>query len=163
MKNETSNIDKVKSIFPAVAALLAGRYDMPELLTAEPIFPRNSRKEIIPDTLRIELGITPRGQIASIVKELDVVLDVATDGRGEGFVARLKLSYNHIDGGSNGKDTDYVVIVDKQWGSKLSVFDVITRQAHYILERQQSERVQAYVKDLTPEARQEWLAKLVSR
>ncbi len=142
--------ENLQTVFTAVAAIFAGRYDLSELTSVTPVPVTKYRSdEVIPNTLRAELNVTPRGQIAAIVRDLDVTVEVAeNDGR---FCAVIKMSYNHVEGGSNGKDTAFVVITDVQWGSKIRVVDVITRQAEYTLQNQWTERSRANLKGKTAE------------
>jgi hypothetical protein len=147
MKNEQSNL---QTVFTAVASILAGRYDMPELNAVEPVLVTDFDSEAAtPNALRAEFSVAPRGQIAAIVTRLVCSLTVI---EGNGFTARLKMNYNHIGGGSNGKDTDFVVVLRKDWCDKtVAVEDVVTQQAHYIITQEHAARVRAELKGKTAE------------
>lgn len=92
------------TIFNRVRAELAHRYDLPELCAVAVASSTNE--------LAVAFNVTPRGQIASIVNELQVRCTMGKTLHRFGLSVRLDLSYHHVQGGSNGHHTDFIALLD---------------------------------------------------
>lgn len=61
-------------------------------------------------------SVLPTGQLASIVRSLDVVVVAYATEIDNLFQGEIKLSYQHHQGGSNGKDTRFIIAADAKFG-----------------------------------------------
>lgn len=97
-------------IFKAAASELAGRYNLPQIQTSEPAVK-------IDGTISLEIDIVPQGQFAAIVRSATATVDfaMAKDSKELGYL-RLRLSYQHHGGGSNGSDQRFITFNRSSFG-----------------------------------------------
>ena len=97
------------TILTAALRELAARYDMPELLTV-PI-------TATADHHKLSCSVLPRGQMAALVKSLDVEI-VANDSDHFHGMAHLifRMSYQHTAGGHNGYALYFAMLYHKTLG-----------------------------------------------
>ena len=102
-----------KNIFLVAKAEVAVLFDMPEIAAAPLTEPAGGG-------FKVEVDIRPTGQMRALVKSLSarVEMNDAPDETGNYYI-RASLSYSHHDGGSNGKDANFVVMVEDMFGAKV--------------------------------------------
>lgn len=104
----------ITRIFQAATVELAGRYNLPELLTREAQVKASVK---IDETISLEVDIVPQGQFAAIVRSATATVDfaMAKDSKELGYL-RLRLSYQHHGGGSNGSDQRFITFNRSSFG-----------------------------------------------
>ena len=106
---------------------IATRYAFPELLNRAMDLPLpGSRAERIHGTewgvLHAECKVQPTGQIAAIVRSMTVEVSFRPSDAKNVFYGDVKLSYDHVQGGSNGKDTGFMIAVESRFGGGSSTY-----------------------------------------
>lgn len=143
MKN---NVD-LNNVFAHLVNHIATQYDLPEL-RAE--FIANKAAEVT-NPLAVETSITPRGQLAGFVSSASVRLTMGTEvagavkfGTAGMLYATLKYSYNHPGGGRNGYDTQFIVVLERDWRDAIGVAAIVTDQQYRAIEAGVSARIHAH-------------------
>lgn len=118
---------------------MAARYDLGELRgmlgqwTKKISAPRGTA-HTTHATHTVELQIAPRGQLAAIVKELTVKVEVIfqTVEEQTHILGVLHFRYAHHDGGSNGNSQEFVVLCEDRFASH-SYAGCVNRRLAYML------------------------------
>jgi hypothetical protein len=86
------------------------KHDMPEL---RGMMPQTSVKKSSEELscVEAEIEVTPRGQMAALVKELEVKVSSFLGADGS-MTVEVHMSYKHHGGGSNGKSVSFRVVHD---------------------------------------------------
>ena len=105
------------TIATAFLAEIATRYQMPELATAK--FEPATRQRFIEGTLTAVATVAPTGQMAALVRTLEVTVSVSPHYLPGMFQGKVELSYGHFNGGSNGHDTDFIIVTQTRYGSSI--------------------------------------------
>lgn len=108
MKTET-----LTPIAESFANALAAQYDLPEVRYAKFQVQQETVSVLSLTSGRIPIG--PRGQLACIVKDLSVQIDVHATQDGKWISGVINYSYSHHSGGSNGSDHRFVIVTESRY------------------------------------------------
>ncbi len=107
-------------------AEIAKRFDLPNLARAQAV--------TVGRTMAYAAEEKPTGQIAGIVRELDVKLALFIEEDGLNIFARLHYRYAHIGGGNNGFQTEFVAVLERNMlNDDAVIVDYMTREAYHLI------------------------------
>jgi hypothetical protein len=128
------NTNILATISAAFITDMAHKYSIPELLTARRVV--SGDHDAI--TRRYGAGVVhasteaqPTGQLSSIVRKLSVAVVVYADPDVKNlYHGSIELSYEHHQGGTNGKTTNFYISVESRIGQEVSYLGAIEKSAY---------------------------------